>query len=349
MKSVDNLVVVEKFEFRKRVVRMGKFVAWSVHGNSPSRVSAGRALQGSTAVGMEQREAQTAVQRRISPGHAGRLRSPGTHVDHVVRSYGAALIALLVPCSPGAPPLRSTELISPNANDPVEFVANERDRFGPIRGIRVHRGPVKPSERTDWEGIGIATPLRMAMDLLLRQAPRELSRQRRLQIAVADLDQVLRAGLVDRDELAELLQASTRPRRRTGSASSGVGRPACGVTTRIRTSRPAHAPRHAASAAGRSLGEARLRRALRPRLTNTPGSPSSTTAATTLTRCSKCATGRGCPVFVEPGGGSSRSPLSSSTKIPKALFAKSARPSTPHGRSAGLQRCQLACAHGECT
>ncbi|WP_166659001.1 DUF559 domain-containing protein [Labedaea rhizosphaerae] len=130
----------------------------------------------------------------------------GMRVDHVVRSYGAALIARPGAVLTGRSAAAIYGIDLANTYDPVEFVANERDRFGPIRGIRLHRGPVKPSERMDWEGIAIATPLRMAMDLLFRQAPREMSRQRRLQVAVADLDQVLRAGLVDRDVLAALLR-----------------------------------------------------------------------------------------------------------------------------------------------
>lgn len=163
-------------------------------------------FKGSTAVGLE----RVTPRQLYSDGYRRVMRdvyvSPGTHVDHVVRSYGAALIAHpgAVLTGRSAAALYGVDLT--NANDPVEFVTNEPDRFGPIRGIRVHRGPVKPFERTDWEGIGIATPLRMAVDLLLRQAPRELSRQRRLQVAVADLDQVLRARLVDRDELAALLR-----------------------------------------------------------------------------------------------------------------------------------------------
>jgi uncharacterized protein DUF559 len=163
-------------------------------------------FKGSTAVGMEQ------VKRRTlhSDSYRRVMRDvyvpAGTRVDHVVRSFGAAMIARKGAVLTGRSAAALYGIDLANANDPVEFVANERDRFGPIRGIRLHRGPVKPSEHRDWEGIAIATPLRMAMDLLLRQAPREMSRQRRLQMAVADLDQVLRAELVDRDTLAALLK-----------------------------------------------------------------------------------------------------------------------------------------------
>jgi hypothetical protein len=55
--------------------------------------------------------------------------------------------------------------------------------------------PIGKDERTHWHGIGLATPLRAAYDLLLR---RDIPR------AVADVDALLRAGLVDAGQLAVL-------------------------------------------------------------------------------------------------------------------------------------------------
>lgn len=198
---MDRLVPVDSGETILEICGMVGFMATPLRECPPVGL-----FRGSVAVGLEQ------VNRRklYSDGYRRVVRDvyvpAGTHVDHLVRSYGAALIA-----RPGAVLTgRSAAVVYgvdlANTHDPVEFVANERDRFGPIRGIRLHRGPVKPAESEVWQGIAIATPLRMAMDLLLRQAPRDMSRQRRMQIAVSDLDQVLRAGLVDRDALADLLR-----------------------------------------------------------------------------------------------------------------------------------------------
>lgn len=80
--------------------------------------------------------------------------------------------------------------------DPVEFVVDERYRFGPIRGIAGRRTTLIRSDWRNWNGIRIARPARIGLDLAARAD---------LRSAVADLDEVLRAGLVDRAELQSRL------------------------------------------------------------------------------------------------------------------------------------------------
>lgn len=100
--------------------------------------------------------------------------------------------------------VQGVELAGPN--DPVEFVVPEGHRFGPIRGLRVRRTEVTRSESTEWHGIRLATPLRTAIDLLLRHSPRTHARTTVLRTGVADLDAYLRANLVSRAELEQSLQ-----------------------------------------------------------------------------------------------------------------------------------------------
>ncbi|MQA09612.1 MAG: DUF559 domain-containing protein [Pseudonocardiaceae bacterium] len=129
----------------------------------------------------------------------------GIPVTHQLRCRGAALIvppeAVLTGRS--AATLHGVELAGPN--DQVEFIVPERFRFGPISGIRVRRTATTARESTPWHGIRLATPLRTAIDLLLRHSPRAESWTRRLRTGVADLDAFLRAGLVSRDQLEDTL------------------------------------------------------------------------------------------------------------------------------------------------
>jgi hypothetical protein len=92
------------------------------------------------------------------------------------------------------------------SSDAVEICVPEKFRFGPMRGIRLHRALIKPHEWVDWEGIRLATPVRTALDLLLRQAPRTATLTRRLRVAVSDLDQLVRAGLVRTEDIAIALR-----------------------------------------------------------------------------------------------------------------------------------------------
>jgi very-short-patch-repair endonuclease len=69
-------------------------------------------------------------------------------------------------------------------------------RLGRRSGLDVRRTGIEPHDWEPWAGGRIATPTRMALDLLLA---------RPLPDAVADLDAVLRAGKVERDVVARML------------------------------------------------------------------------------------------------------------------------------------------------
>ncbi len=88
-------------------------------------------------------------------------------------------------------------------DDPVHVVAPLELRIGRRSGVLLRRTALRPDEYGPWGDGLIASPLRMALDLLLG---------RPLPDSVADLDQVLKAGLIDR----HLLTASLRSRRDNG-------------------------------------------------------------------------------------------------------------------------------------
>lgn len=121
----------------------------------------------------------------------------GVQLTHQRRCEGAALLtppeAVLTGRS--AATVLGVGLARPA--DPVEFVVDERYRFGPIRGIVVKRTGLTSADWQDWNGIRIASPARLGLDLAARAD---------LRGAVADLDEVLRAGRIDRAELEERLQ-----------------------------------------------------------------------------------------------------------------------------------------------
>ena len=112
--------------------------------------------------------------------------------DHELHCAAAALVlppsAVLTGRS--AATLRGVRLAGPQ--DPVELVVPEAVRVFRRFGLRVRRSDLEPEEWVGWRTIGIATPARMALDLLL---------ERPLTEAVADLDAVLRAGLLPRSTL----------------------------------------------------------------------------------------------------------------------------------------------------
>lgn len=140
---------------------------------------------------------------------AGQLRGPGVRrlfqdvympagfpVTHELRCAAAALALPTEAVITGrsAATLRGVALA--RAADPVEIVVPEAVQVNRRAGIDVRRTETRADEREPWGGIGLATPLRMGLDLLL---------DRTLPDAVADLDMVLRAGLVNRAELRRLL------------------------------------------------------------------------------------------------------------------------------------------------
>lgn len=116
--------------------------------------------------------------------------------SHQLRCCGAALFlppsAVLTGRS--AATLRGVQLAG--RHDPVELVVPEEVRIHRRFGLRIRRTEIEPGEREPWGRVSIASPERMALDLLL---------ERPLPDAVADLDAVLRARLVDRDVIRRMV------------------------------------------------------------------------------------------------------------------------------------------------
>jgi hypothetical protein len=121
-----------------------------------------------------------------------------TKVTHPVRCRGATLVlpADAVITGRSAATIRGCELA--RAHDPVAVVAPLRRRITWRDGIDLRRTELGRDDSEPWYGGRIAAPLRMALDLALNRS---------LPDAVADLDVVLRAGLVDRDAVAALVAA----------------------------------------------------------------------------------------------------------------------------------------------
>ncbi len=127
----------------------------------------------------------------------------GMPVTHEIRCQGAALVlpGEAVVTGRSAATLRGVVLARPW--DPVELVAPLRSRIARRQGLDVRRTDLEATEWEEWHGIGLATPERTALDVLL---------DRSLPDAVADLDVLLRSGLVERDTM----QAALAPRHDRG-------------------------------------------------------------------------------------------------------------------------------------
>jgi very-short-patch-repair endonuclease len=82
------------------------------------------------------------------------------------------------------------------ATDPVEIVVPLETRIARRTGVDVRRTDLATDDKAPWSGIGLATPLRMSLDLLFDRA---------LPDAVADLDAVARNGLIDLGELRRMV------------------------------------------------------------------------------------------------------------------------------------------------
>ncbi|MHA6792896.1 hypothetical protein ACVGVM_05150 [Pseudonocardia bannensis] len=121
----------------------------------------------------------------------------GMAVTHEVRCAAAtlALARDAVITGRSAATIRGVPLAWPE--DPVEVIAPRESR--PIRrsGLDVRRTGIGPRDWEPWLDGRLATPQRMALDLLLDRA---------LPDAVADLDAVLRAGLVSGDEIRAMVE-----------------------------------------------------------------------------------------------------------------------------------------------
>lgn len=136
----------------------------------------------------------------------GRLRGPefqrlfrdiyvpaSVRVTHELRSRAASLALPdgAVVTGRSAATVRGVRIAWPE--DPVQVLAPPEMRLGHRSGLDVRRTPIEPGDAEPWAYGSLATPMRLTMDLLIG---------RPLPDAVAGLDAVLRAGLVDRGALA---------------------------------------------------------------------------------------------------------------------------------------------------
>jgi very-short-patch-repair endonuclease len=132
-----------------------------------------------------------------------------TEVTHSMRCRAAALLApgdaVLSGCSAAA--VRGLELVG--SHDPVEFVVPENVGFVRQSGLHIRRTCRRDIDSEPWEGIHLATPLRLALDTLTNT-----KLHGSLPRVVGYLDALLRSGLVNLAELRDYL----RPRRDNGMA-----------------------------------------------------------------------------------------------------------------------------------
>ncbi|MGH3983656.1 MAG: endonuclease domain-containing protein [Pseudonocardiaceae bacterium] len=84
-----------------------------------------------------------------------------------------------------------------HARDCVHVAVPGSTRIARRAGLDVRRTLVRPDESTPWSEVAVATPLRTTLDLLLDQPLPE---------AVADLDAVLRHGLVTLPQITALVE-----------------------------------------------------------------------------------------------------------------------------------------------
>jgi hypothetical protein len=139
----------------------------------------------------------------------GRLRGPefqrlfrdvyvrtSTKVTHELRCRAASLALPDGAAITGrsAASVRGVRIAWPD--DPVQILAPPEMRLGRRNGLDVRRTVIEPDEVEPWAYGLLATPMRSTLDLLLG---------RPLPDAVAGLDAVLRAGLVDRERLAAMV------------------------------------------------------------------------------------------------------------------------------------------------
>lgn len=121
-----------------------------------------------------------------------------TTVTHEVRCRGATLFlpADAVITGRSAATVRGAPLAK--VYDAVEIIAPLGRRIARRDGFDLRRNDIAPDEWWPWQGGRLATPLRMALDLTL---------DRPVPVAVADLDVVLRRDLVDLSALTEMVHA----------------------------------------------------------------------------------------------------------------------------------------------
>ena len=121
-----------------------------------------------------------------------------TPVTHEVRCRGATLLLPVDAVITGrsAATVRGASLA--RADDPVEIIAPPARRIARRAGFDLRRNQIAVDEWVPWAGGCLATPERMALDLAL---------DRPVPVAVADLDVVVRRGLVDHSVLSGLVRA----------------------------------------------------------------------------------------------------------------------------------------------
>jgi hypothetical protein len=122
--------------------------------------------------------------------------APGAKLTHGLRCRALALALPegAVITGRSAATVRGVPLSWPE--DPVQVVAALEMRLGYRAGLSIRRTELEPGDSEPWVGGQLATPMRMALDLLLG---------RPLPDAVADLDAVLRAGKVERAALVRMV------------------------------------------------------------------------------------------------------------------------------------------------
>lgn len=133
-------------------------------------------------------------------------------VTHKLRCRGAALRVPPDAVLTGRSAASVMGVPLANPYDPVEFVVPENSRFGPVAGMRIRRTDIQAHESEPWGNTRIALPLRIALDLIFRHAPRIRGAVRRLRTAVPDLDMFLRKIEVR----IETLKAECHSRRNWG-------------------------------------------------------------------------------------------------------------------------------------
>lgn len=120
----------------------------------------------------------------------------GVRVTHGLRCAATAMAtsADAVVSGRSAAVLRGIDLA--RTRDPVQLIASPETRIMRRSGVDLRRTEIDGSEYVEWRGGRVATPARTALDLLLAGD---------LATTVADLDAVLRQGLVTREEMERLV------------------------------------------------------------------------------------------------------------------------------------------------
>lgn len=125
----------------------------------------------------------------------------GYPITHELRCRGAAWLAPPSATLTGSSAAAVYGFEFAGVHDPVEFVVDEKVKFTAQRGMDIRRSTLGPVGGEPWGEVRLASPLRMTLDLLCNTKLR-----RSLPRTVGMLDVLLRAGFVDKDELAAWLE-----------------------------------------------------------------------------------------------------------------------------------------------